>query len=167
MRIGADPGCEIYLPHPELAPVHAGLHIEAQTLWLEPAAAEDGHGLARRRDRGLDELEIVGDRILAEEVLDRVDADEVFDLVAVATRLTGRRADTAVVGDLRRAGRVGDVARHVPGAGGHLLYGGRDRIQPLILTRQIVHYGVGGLTHLAAGPFHLRHRTLDLPHQLA
>ena len=43
MRIGADPGCEIYLPHPELAPVHAVLHAEAQTLWLEPAAAEDGH----------------------------------------------------------------------------------------------------------------------------
>lgn len=43
MRIGADPDCEIYLPHPELAPVHAVLHAEAQTLWLEPAAAEDGH----------------------------------------------------------------------------------------------------------------------------
>ena len=45
MRIGADRGCEICLPHPDLAPVHALLHADAQMLWLEPTAAEDGYSV--------------------------------------------------------------------------------------------------------------------------
>lgn len=43
MRIGSDPGCEIPLAHPGLAPVHAWVHADAHAVWLEPAAAEDGH----------------------------------------------------------------------------------------------------------------------------
>jgi len=53
--------------------------------------ADDGHLLARLQS-WLGEGELVLDRIFAQEVLDRIDADVVFDLVAVAARLTGRRA---------------------------------------------------------------------------
>ena len=58
------------------------------------AAADDGHLLAGG-EVGRGEGQIVGDGVFAEEVLDRVDADEVFHLVAVAARFTGCRADAA------------------------------------------------------------------------
>jgi hypothetical protein len=40
-------------------------------------------------------LQVVRDRVFAEEVLDRVDADMVLDFIAVAAGFAGRRADTA------------------------------------------------------------------------
>ena len=57
-------------------------------------AADHGDLLAGRR-LGRRERELVRDRVLAEEVLDRVDADVVLDLVAVAAGLARRRADAA------------------------------------------------------------------------
>ena len=104
MRIGADPGCEIYLPHPELAPVHAVLHAEAQTLWLEPAAAEDGHP-----------VHVNGSRIAAAALLA---AGDDIHLGTLALRLQSGIKPDAVRTDAGRplnfAGRV--VLRVLSGA---------------------------------------------------
>jgi hypothetical protein len=58
------------------------------------AAADDGHLLAGLRQR-LGKGQLVLDGIVAQEVFHRVDANKVFHLVAVAARLTRRRADPA------------------------------------------------------------------------
>jgi len=58
------------------------------------AATNDRDALAGER-RGRLEAVTLGQRVVPDELFDRVDADEVFDLVAVAARLTGGRADTA------------------------------------------------------------------------
>jgi hypothetical protein len=36
MRIGSDPGSDIYLAHPDLAEAHAVLHSDDHAVWLEP-----------------------------------------------------------------------------------------------------------------------------------
>jgi hypothetical protein len=64
------------------------------------AAADDRYFLAGRLFRGL-ELEAVLDCPVAEVVLDRVDADMVLDLVAVAAGFTGGGADAAHHGGQR------------------------------------------------------------------
>ena len=58
------------------------------------AAANDGDALAGL-DFGLRECETIFNGVVAEELLDRVDADVFLDLDPVATALAGRRADAA------------------------------------------------------------------------
>lgn len=104
MRIGADPGCEIYLPHPELAPVHALLHAEAQALWLEPAAAEDGHP-----------VHVNGRRIAAAALLAAGDDIHLGTLaLRVQSRAKPESARTEAARPLNFAGRV--VLRVLSGA---------------------------------------------------
>lgn len=104
VRIGSDPGCEVYLPHPELAPVHALLHADAQALWLEPAAAEDGHP-----------VHVNGRRIAAAALLA---AGDDIHLGTQALRVQSRAAPDGARADAGRplnfAGRV--VLRVLSGA---------------------------------------------------
>ena len=55
------------------------------------AAADDGHGLAGHGG-GLGVGQLVGNGVVAQKMLYRIDADKIFKLVAVAARLTRRRA---------------------------------------------------------------------------
>ena len=54
------------------------------------SAADDGHLLARIRAGG--EFVTLLDGVIADVLLDRIDADEILDLVAIAPVLTGRGA---------------------------------------------------------------------------
>lgn len=104
MRIGADPGCEIYLPHPALAPVHAVLHAEAQALWLEQTAAEDGHP-----------VHVNGRRIAAAALLSAGDDIHLGTLaLRVQSRAKPDNARTDAGRPLNFAGRV--VLRVLSGA---------------------------------------------------
>ena len=58
------------------------------------SAADHGHFLATLC-LGLGVGQLVGDRVVAQKMFDRIDADEVLHLVAVAARLAGGRADPA------------------------------------------------------------------------
>ena len=93
------------------------------------AAADDGDlpaGFLRRALEG----ELRGQRVVADELLDRVDADEVLHLVAVAAFLAGCRADPAHDGG--EGIGIGRAAEGVflPGHAGRRLLDATHDLQP-------------------------------------
>ena len=89
-------------------------------------ATDDGHGLAGQF-LGLVEGQLLLDGPFTQEMLDGIDADEIFHLVAVAAGLAGCRADAA-----HHAGQRVGLGQAAPGvllprhAGGRLLDAAHD-----------------------------------------
>ena len=61
---------------------------------------------------------------------------------------------------------TGNVTSHITSANRHLIDSRRHRIDPLILLRQIRHYGSGSAAHIETGHLDLPHCALQLPDQM-
>ncbi len=128
----------------------AGMALAAQVIGAGEAgdaAADEGHALARRFARRR-QFQSVLEGVMADEVFDRVDADEVVDLVAIAAVLARRRADEPH----EHGKRIGfdhaleGVFLPLHARDRRLVHAARDR-QP---AANVVARGTGGLTRRGA-----------------